>query len=183
MLVLAVLASLAAVAALAWLYLLAGHGGFWLTGQRLPAVKGTPARWPAVTAVVPARDEAAMLPLTLPTLLGQDYPGDLEVILVDDGSTDGTAGIAERLGLGAPHKLRLLACSPPPEGWAGKVWAMAQGVAEGVAEAGGADYLLFTDADIACRPGVLTALVTAAEGDDRSPPSFTSSPSFTRSAE
>jgi hopene-associated glycosyltransferase HpnB len=165
-----VLAALAAPAALAWLYLLGGHGGFWLTGQRLP-VKGRgdpgegspPGRWPAVTAVVPARDEAAMLPVTLPTLLGQDYPGDLEVILVDDGSTDGTAGIADRLGQGAPRKLRVIAGSPPPEGWAGKVWAMAQGVAE----AGGPDYLWFTDADIACRPGVLTALVTTAEGDGR----------------
>jgi hopene-associated glycosyltransferase HpnB len=164
MLVLIVLAALAVLAAVAWLYLLAGHGGFWLTGQRLPPVRAArPQRWPAVTAVVPARDEAAMLPLTLPTLLGQDYPGDLEVILVDDGSADGTAGIAERLGQGAARELRVIAGGPPPEGWAGKVWAMAQGVAQ----AGGADYFLFTDADIACRPGVLTALVTAAEGDAR----------------
>src|SRR5579875_347131 len=162
MLVLAVLTTLAA---LAWLYLLACHGGFWLTGQRLPTGRATgpPARWPAVTAVVPARDEAAMLPVTLPTLLGQDYPGEFEVILVDDGSTDGTAAAAERLGRGAARKLRVIEGSPPPEGWAGKVWAMAQGAAE----AGAADYLLFTDADIACRPGVLAALVTAAECDGR----------------
>ncbi|MGO9295156.1 MAG: glycosyl transferase family 2, partial [Streptosporangiaceae bacterium] len=65
---------LAAVAALAWVYLLAGRGGFWRTDQRLPPGPA-PAAWPAVAAVVPARDEAAILPQTLPTLLGQDYPG------------------------------------------------------------------------------------------------------------
>ena len=69
-----VLAVVSALAAAAWLYLLTGHGGYWLTGQRLPAVSAAPAAWPAVGAVVPARDEAAMLPVTLPALLNQDYP-------------------------------------------------------------------------------------------------------------
>ena len=158
-----ILAVMSALAALAWLYLLTCHGGYWLTGRRLPSVSAPPARWPAVRAVVPARDEAAMLPATLPALLGQDYPGDFEVIVVDDGSADGTAAVAERLGRGARRRPRVIAGSPPPAGWAGKVWAMAQGAAQ----AGDADYLLFTDADIACRPGTLTALVAAAEGDHR----------------
>jgi hopene-associated glycosyltransferase HpnB len=163
-----VLAVASALAAVAWLYLLTCHGGYWLTGERLPPVSTVPAAWPPVSAVVPARDEAAMLPLTLPALLDQDYPGDFEVILVNDGSADGTAEVAERLGRGArrgdAHRdLRVFAGSPPPAAWAGKVWAMAQG-AEQACHAG---YLLFTDADIACRPGTLTALVTAAEGDDR----------------
>ena len=165
MLVLAVVSALAAVA---WLYLLTCHGGYWLTGQRLPPVSTAPAVWPPVSAVVPARDEAAMLPVTLPALLDQDYPGDFEVILVDDGSVDGTAEVAGRLGRGARRggvrrDLRVIAGSPPPAAWAGKVWAMAQGAEQ----AGHAGYLLFTDADIACRAGTLTALVTAAEGDDR----------------
>jgi hopene-associated glycosyltransferase HpnB len=163
-----ILAALTGLAALAWLYLITCHGGYWLTGQRLPGqhrpqVSGAPSRWPSVSAVVPARDEAAILPVTLPTLLGQDYPGEFEVILVDDGSSDGTAETAGRLGAGAARKLRVIAGSPPPVGWAGKVWAMAQGAEQ----AGQADYLLFTDADIAYRPGTLTALVGAAEGDDR----------------
>jgi hopene-associated glycosyltransferase HpnB len=158
-----ILAGLTGLATLAWLYLIVCHGGYWLTGQRLPPVSGAPPRWPAVSAVVPARDEAAMLPVTLPTLLGQDYPGEFEVILVDDGSSDGTAEIAGQLGAGAARKLRVIAGSPPPAAWAGKVWAMAQGAGQ----AAQADYLLFTDADIAYRPGALSALVSSAEGDDR----------------
>src|SRR5262252_10174692 len=84
------------VAAAAWVYLLAGHGGFWRTDVRLPARADAPGPdpWPSVVAVVPARDEAAILPETLPTLLAQDYPGAFSVVLVDDASTDGTAAVA-----------------------------------------------------------------------------------------
>ena len=94
------------VAAAAWVYLLAGHGGFWRTDVRLPgrADAPSPARWPSVVAVVPARDEAAILPETLPTLLAQDYPGQFCVVLVDDASTDGTGAVAA--GLGAPARCR-----------------------------------------------------------------------------
>jgi len=164
-----------AVSAAAWIYLVAAHGGYWLTSQRLPPV---PARrtgagqWPSVTAVVPARNEADMLPVTLPALLGQDYPGEFRVVLVDDRSDDGTAGIAAGLGArsaddgGAP--LTVLAGQPRPDGWAGKVWAMAQGVTAATAEAAEAPaYLLFTDADIAWAPGALRDIVAAAEDDDR----------------
>ncbi|HJZ03736.1 MAG TPA: glycosyltransferase, partial [Streptosporangiaceae bacterium] len=143
-----------------------------------PAV-GEAARWPDVAAVIPARNEAAMLPVVLPALLGQDYPGALTVILVDDCSTDGTAEVAAALGPepGRPGRaLRVLAGAPLPPGWAGKVWAMAQGLAHALAGAGedgaagqnGAKgYVLFTDADIAWRQGALRNLVRAAETDDR----------------
>src|SRR5580693_9080294 len=121
----------ATVAAVVWAYLVVGHGGYWRTSQWLPRVSGEPGRWPDVVAVVPARNEAAILPATLPALLGQDYPGPLSIILVDDGSTDGTAEVAARLGRGSTRTLRVVAGTPPPDvagHWAGKVWAMAQGL-------------------------------------------------------
>jgi hopene-associated glycosyltransferase HpnB len=174
------------LAAAAWVYLLAGHGGFWRTDVRQPGRAGAPdpGRWPSVAAVVPARDEAAILPETLPTLLAQDYPGAFSVVLVDDASTDGTGAVAAALGMaasGGPGPpgpgvsqggavstragavLRVIGGSPPPPGWAGKVWAMAQGAAA-ARECG---YLLFTDADIAFGPGTVTSLVRAAVADDR----------------
>jgi hopene-associated glycosyltransferase HpnB len=155
------------LAALAWVYLVAGHGGFWRAAEWLPATRGEPGTWPAVAAVIPARNEAAMLPVTLPALLGQDYPGPLSAVLVDDGSTDGTAEVATKLAADAGRPLRVVAGSARPDGWAGKVWAMAQGLrAAEVSEVPGT-YVLFTDADIAWAPGTLRALVAAAEADDR----------------
>src|SRR6266704_4274338 len=153
------------MAALAWLYLVAAHGGYWRTSQRLPRVSGEPDAWPDVVAVVPARNEAEMLPVTLPALLGQDYPGALTVIVVDDGSSDGTGEVAARIAAGAARPLRVISGAPPPDGerWAGKVWAMAQGLRA----AGPGHYVVFTDADIAWAAHTLRRLVVAAEGDDR----------------
>jgi hopene-associated glycosyltransferase HpnB len=159
-----ILAAACVLAAVAWVYLVACHGGYWRTGQRLPPAAADPEAWPSVAAVVPARNEAAILADTLPTLLAQDYPGAFCVVLVDDDSSDGTASVARSLSqANGPERLRLVAGQPTPPGWAGKVWAMAQGVHA----AGDARYVLFTDADIGYAPGTLAALVRAAEGDDR----------------
>jgi hopene-associated glycosyltransferase HpnB len=154
-------------------YLLLFRGSYWQTGQRLPPARGvSPAAgsagesgWPAVVAVVPARNESDMLPVTLPALLGQDYPGEFRVTLVDDRSTDGTGALATALAAG-PERVPLSVVSgrPRPDGWAGKVWAMEQGVRVAAPVDG---YVLFTDADIEWAPGALRSLVAAAEGDDR----------------
>jgi hopene-associated glycosyltransferase HpnB len=149
-----VLAGTAVAAGVIWVYLLTAHGGYWRTDMRLPP--GAAASWPPVVAVIPARDEAAILPLTLPTLLSQDYPGSFRVVLVDDCSSDGTATVAASLAAG--RVLRVVSGGPRPDGWAGKVWAMEQGICA----SGGGEYLLFTDADIAYEQGTLTALVAAA---------------------
>ena len=100
------------MAALAWLYLVAAHGGYWRTSQRLPRVTAEPDAWPDVVAVVPARNEAEMLPVTLPELLGQEYPGALSVIVVDDGSSDGTGEVAAKLAAGSARPLRVISGAP-----------------------------------------------------------------------
>ena len=96
--------------------------------------------WPTVAAVVPARNEADSLPVTLPALLAQDYPGEFRVFLVDDNSDDGTGAIAAELGEKAAHcggaALTVVKGQPRPDGWAGKVWAMAQGLAVATRTAG-----------------------------------------------
>ncbi|MFJ8156159.1 glycosyltransferase [Streptomyces sp. NPDC094468] len=150
----------AAVSLAAWLWLLLCQGFFWRTDVRLPP-RGDPGRWPDVCVVVPARDEAAVLPLSLPSLLAQDYPGRAEVFLVDDGSTDGTGELARDLA--ARHGgLPLTVASPgePPAGWTGKLWAVRHGIA--LARARDPEYLLLTDADIAHEPDSLRLLVAAA---------------------
>jgi hopene-associated glycosyltransferase HpnB len=151
---------IAVLSLVAWLWLLLCQGFFWRTDVRLPP-RRDPRRWPSVCVVVPARDEAAVLPSSLPSLLAQDYPGRAEVFLVDDGSCDGTGELAREL---ARHHggLPLTVDSPgePPAGWTGKLWAVRHGI--GLARARDPEYLLLTDADIAHAPDSLRQLVAAA---------------------
>ncbi|WP_189764511.1 glycosyltransferase [Streptomyces xanthochromogenes] len=145
-----------------WLWLLLGQGFFWRTDQRLPP-RAELADWPDVAVVVPARDEAHVLPLSLPSLLAQDYPGRARIFLVDDGSSDGTGDLARSLAdehRGLP--LTVVTPGEPEPGWTGKLWALRQGMA--LARADGPEYLLLTDADIAHRPDSLRELVAAARG-------------------
>ncbi|WP_155059632.1 glycosyltransferase [Streptomyces blattellae] len=151
----------AAASLVAWLWLLLGQGFFWRTDVRLPA-RPEPEAWPAVCVVVPARDEAAVLPGSLPSLLAQDYPGRAEVFLIDDGSADGTGESARALSR-RHGGLPLTVSSPgePPAGWTGKLWAVRHGI--GLARARDPEYLLLTDADIAHAPDSLRELVAAAQ--------------------
>ncbi|MBC9725378.1 glycosyltransferase [Streptomyces sp. TRM68367] len=144
----------------AWLWLLLCQGFFWRTDVRLPP-RREPDVWPPVCVVVPARDEAAALPASLPSLLAQDYPGRAEVFLVDDGSGDGTGQLARELAR-RHGGLPLTVNSPgePPAGWTGKLWAVRHGI--GLARARDPEYLLLTDADIAHAPDSLRTLVAAA---------------------
>ncbi|MBL1106642.1 glycosyltransferase [Streptomyces sp. 5-8] len=148
----------------AWCWMLFGQGFFWRTDVRLPR-RREPDEWPSVCVVVPARDEAAVLPFSLPSLLAQDYPGRAEVFLVDDGSTDGTGELARELSRrhgGLP--LTVGTPGEPPTGWTGKLWAVRHGI--GLARARDPEYLLLTDADIAHAPDSLRALVAAARTGD-----------------
>ena len=121
----------------------------------LPLVEARP--WPAdapargVSVIVPARNEEATLGRLLASLGAQDYP-DLEVVVVDDRSTDRTARIARGF-----HGVRLVEGTEPPPGWTGKAHACAQGAA-----AATGDWLLFVDADTAYAPTAVSSAVAYA---------------------
>jgi len=183
----------AAASLAAWIWLLVGRGFFWWPTPRLErAASGAkpPAR--SVVAVVPARNEAEILPTTLPTVLAQDCTWPFRVVLVDDRSEDGTASVARATADANPagDRLEIVDGGPLPAGWSGKVRAMHQGVeaargclvsrrldrsAPQAASAAcvGAwpaakrpDFLWFTDADVAHEPWVLGALIAEAEAED-----------------
>ena len=149
-----------------WLYLLTARGGFWLAGQRddRPELPG-PAVWPPLTVVIPARDEAATIARCVRSVLDQDYPGKLDVIVVDDNSRDGTGTIAGEAAaaIGARDRLVVLQGRPLPPGWTGKVWALKQGVDFALTQTRKPKYLVLTDADIVCAPPALRRLVSRAE--------------------
>jgi len=160
------LATICALLALAvWTYLLFARGGFWRCAQRdeRDAPRADPSRWPTVVAVMPARNEADMIPRSLASLLSQDYPGPFSVILVDDNSDDGTLEAARGLAAGAADRLAIIEGAPLRAGWTGKLWAVAQGVARADASSTPPDYLLLTDADIGYGPDALRGLVRRAE--------------------
>lgn len=152
-----------------WVLLFVEGSRLWPGDCRLAAGGGS---WegtaPRLVAVVPAREEAEVLPRTLPALLGQDLPG-FRVVLVDDGSRDGTAEVARQVAreTGAIGRLQVIQAPPAPPGWSGKVHALARGVEAAVADSLGEEpeWLLFTDADIHHRPGsVRDLLAQAREG-------------------
>jgi len=148
----------AIICALIWLYLIVGRGAFWLCGVRdtdRPSLDVP--QWPAVVAVVPARNEANHIAASIGSLLRQEYSGSFRIVLVDDDSSDGTALIATRAAASAPSQLIVVGSESPPRGWTGKIWAVKQGIAS--AEELKPEYLLLTDADIVHAPDTLAWLV------------------------
>ena len=161
-----VLQLLAALALLAWVGLVLGRSGFWRAGPRIEDERApAPRAWPAVVAVVPARDEAAHVGRALRSLLGQDYPGELAIVLVDDHSADATRRIAESLSVEGARCLEVIAAPALPGGWSGKLWAVEQGVRRAAERWPEARYLLLTDADIAHAQDNLARLVAKAEAE------------------
>lgn len=142
-----------------WLYLLLGRGGFWrmrdsaiTTSPPFPALS-VPV--PAVTAVIPARNEADVIGRSVASLAAQQYPGAFQIVVADDESIDGTVAAA-RSAAGS-ERLTVVEAASLPSGWTGKLWAIHQGVQE--AQRHAPDYLLLTDADIVHSPANLATLV------------------------
>jgi cellulose synthase/poly-beta-1,6-N-acetylglucosamine synthase-like glycosyltransferase len=105
--------------------------------------------------IIPARNEADDLPSTLDTLLAQDGP-NLEIVVVDGGSTDGTRAVIDARG----PRVRRVDEPPLPEGWVGKNWACWTGAASATG-----DWLLFLDADVRTHPTTVRTVVEWAESE------------------
>jgi hypothetical protein len=124
--------------------------------QALPALGRPdcppPATWPAVSVVVAARDEAATIESAARSLLRQDYP-NLEIVIVDDRSTDVTGDIVDRLAH-ADARVTAIHVQHVPDGWLGKLNALQRGL-----EASRGALVLFTDADVHLAPGALKSAV------------------------
>lgn len=123
--------------------------------RRTPALRDAPvARGRLVSVIVPARNEAANLPILLDSLLASDY-SPLEILVVDDRSTDATAAIAGAYSQ-RDSRVRVIPGEILPDGWYGKPWACLQGY-----RAAAGELLLFTDADTRHAPGLLGHAVGA----------------------
>jgi hopene-associated glycosyltransferase HpnB len=146
------LALLAAASLAAWLVVLLLPWQPHRTRERLEAEPSAARDLSDVSVLIPARDEAAVIARTLAALREQ---GDgLEVIVVDDQSSDGTAALcAHAAALPGTTTVRVLGGATLPNGWAGKLWALEQGLA-----LVGRRYTLLLDADIELAPGTVPAL-------------------------
>ena len=113
-----------------------------------------PSRMPAVSIIVPARNEGESINDSVRAFLAQDYP-DLEVIVVNDRSADATGEIVQQIAQ-TDSRLILIQGEEPPDGWLGKPWAVHQGasVARG-------EFLLFVDADLIYAPAAVRSAMAS----------------------
>jgi hopene-associated glycosyltransferase HpnB len=144
-----------------WIGLATLRHGFWRMRERDDRnTPPDPAHWPRVAAVVPARDEAAVIARSIASLVAQDYPGDFRIVLIDDDSSDNTGDIARAL---ASDRMTVIAGAPLVAGWTGKLWAVAQGIEVVTKSPEPPKYLFMTDADIAHSADNVRHLVARAE--------------------
>ena len=149
-----------------WLILYLFWGQFWQSVRLIPSNNKLEA-YPNVWAIIPARDEADVIANSLSSVLKQDYPGLLSVVLVDDNSSDDTAKIAQETynKLAINYQLHIISGQPLPPGWKGKLWALEQGINYARQQAT-PDYFILTDADIQHHNTNLTELISKAETDN-----------------
>jgi hopene-associated glycosyltransferase HpnB len=179
-------AFIASCGAAVWAYLFFGRGAFWRPrkfdgdANDIPL----PARLPRIQVIIPARNEAKAIGVTISALLQQEYPGELRIAVVDDHSSDSTAEVARAAAASSRREERITILSAPPldPGWTGKLWALQHGVrtAPLAAEAANLaanepraarvgstvpDFYWFSDADIEHAPDTLRRLIARAERD------------------
>jgi hopene-associated glycosyltransferase HpnB len=174
-----------------WLVLFFFWGSFWRIWEfdADRDVMPSPKNWPRVTAIIPARNEAAFVGAVVAALAKQDYPGEFSIIIVDDHSDDGTAELARNAAIesGASTPMQIISAPDLAPGWTGKLWALNSGLGGATALAcpeehrGCAsvdapasgdpssltstprDFIWFTDADVVHAPDTVRRLVSRAE--------------------
>ena len=156
---------------LIWTYLVFARGGFWRISPAMPPLQqgaadrasspgGDPLR---IAVIIPARNEADVVDRVVRSLLRQSGQNVIHIFLVDDGSTDSTAQVsrAAAMAIGHAENLTVVAGTPLPSGWSGKLWALEQGIE--LARPTNPDFFLFTDADIKHAPDSVATLVSIAK--------------------
>ncbi|WP_411817993.1 glycosyltransferase [Hyphococcus sp. DH-69] len=151
---------IALFAGIAWLGLTLLQGNFWRASERLTD-SPAPEEWPAVVAIIPARNEAETIGAVVEAHIKNDYPGDFTLIVANDNSDDGTAELARASGA---HEV--LDIPPVPEGWTGKLWAVENAIQHSELASPNAKYVLLTDADIQLAPDTVSRLVAKAENEN-----------------
>lgn len=154
--------ALAIVVVLIWLYLTFAHGHYWQIRPNLSTSESI-ALHKAIVAIVPARNEADVIARTVTGLLNQQLIPPVQIVLVDDNSSDQTAQHAREAAaaIDASDRLHAVSGEALPAGWTGKMWAVYQGAQQ--ATSMNPDYFLLTDADVYHEPGSLASLLRAAE--------------------
>ena len=149
----------------AWLWLIFARGMFWRMDNILAESNsetdiGDP--WPSITILVPARNEESIHQETLPTLLNQEYSGEIMGVLVDDESDDNTGESARRINSrnSGPYQFSIVGGRSLKAGWTGKLWALQTAIE--AAKYFRPEFYLFTDADISYPPDIVARLVRQA---------------------
>lgn len=151
------------VSLLIWTYFLLLRGGFWRVSDQVVIPAALSRGRARVVGVVPARNEAEGIVQSITSLLAQDYAGESHIFVVDDHSSDQTASLARSAAAkaGKADAVTVISSTALPQGWTGKLWAVAQGIEE--AKSYSPDYLWLTDADVVHGPDTLTRLVAKAQ--------------------
>jgi hopene-associated glycosyltransferase HpnB len=163
---------LAAFSLAIWLYVALARGKFWSL-KEFDDDQSAPAslqNWPAVTAIIPARNEAETIAQTIASLAEQNYLGKFSIVVVDDHSEDATVQLAQAAAQESAQKspttnleVTILSAPPLQPNWTGKLSALNHGVQHASQSQTPPAYFWFTDADIVHAPDTLTRLITRAE--------------------
>jgi hopene-associated glycosyltransferase HpnB len=156
-----VAASIGVLSCLIWLDLVAARGFFWRVSTAAIGLDLRSVNTSRIAVIVPARNEADVVGMTIRSLLEQDYPGPLQVFVVDDHSSDDTIKVVRNASSSQAERLTVISSPPLPSGWTGKMWALFQGVEQ--ASEFAPDYFLFSDADILHLPDSVSSMVAIAQ--------------------